>query len=207
MPMYTMLVTPCLWYFSARSSIIVTWSTISAASRLRMRFSLPVAQKLQVRLHPIWLLMHAVRRVGVGINTPSTTCPSQVLKAHFTVPSSLQLFFHQGQRTEQRAFRELRTERLGQIAHIVERARLLLPQPFPELLGAVGFFADLGHEGFDLLEVSSRMSVVMWQRYRVRREESRQAQVRGVVTLMLCSSPFDQMDLRARPLHQRSLHP
>ena len=66
-----------------------TWSTISAVSRLRIRFNLPVAQKLHVRLHPIWLLMQAVNRVGVGIKTPSTTCPSQVLKAHFTVPSWL----------------------------------------------------------------------------------------------------------------------
>ena len=54
-----------------------------------MRFSFPVAQNVHVRLHPIWLLMHAVRRVGVGISTPSTTWPSQVLNAHLMVPSVL----------------------------------------------------------------------------------------------------------------------
>ena len=71
------------------SSITRTWSNISSGSRLRIRFSLAVAQNEQLRLHPTWLDTQAVVRVSVGINTDSTNSPSCRRTAFLIVPSSL----------------------------------------------------------------------------------------------------------------------
>src|SRR6185369_11297105 len=49
----------------------------------------PVAQNLQLRLQPICDETQAVNLDSVGIKTPSTKCPSQVLKRVLTVPSAL----------------------------------------------------------------------------------------------------------------------
>src|ERR1700749_1619085 len=48
----------------------------------------PVAQNLQLREQPICEETQAVLRSSVGMRTPSTICPSTVLKRLFTVPSS-----------------------------------------------------------------------------------------------------------------------
>jgi hypothetical protein len=57
--------------------------------------------------------MHAVSRVGVGISTPSTTWPSQVRKAHFTVPSSLRCSSAKDQGTQHVRSASLARKALG----------------------------------------------------------------------------------------------
>src|SRR3982751_4171444 len=49
----------------------------------------PVAQNLQLKLHPICEDTQAVFLSSVGIKTPSTKCPSTVLNRVLIVPSLL----------------------------------------------------------------------------------------------------------------------
>ena len=70
---------------ASRASMI--WPRISAAERLRTRRWVPVWQKRQVSVQPIWEETQSVPRSSSGIWTVSASCPSANPSSHLRVPS------------------------------------------------------------------------------------------------------------------------
>ena len=91
MPIMTMLVSirPSgeLGHSPSASRASITWPTISAGSRLRTSFIVPVWQKRQLSVQPTWLDTHNVPRSASGMNTISKSWPSWVRSSHLRVPS------------------------------------------------------------------------------------------------------------------------
>ncbi len=87
MPIMTMLVSmrPSgeLGHSPSASRASITWPTISAGSRLRTSFIVPVWQKRQLRVQPTWLDTHSVPRSASGMNTISKSWPSWVREQPF----------------------------------------------------------------------------------------------------------------------------
>ena len=72
----------------ASARIRHTWSTISAARRLRRKPMKPVAQKLHAIAQPTWVETHNVVRSSSGITTASIRAPSPATSTAFAVPST-----------------------------------------------------------------------------------------------------------------------